>query len=89
MHAHTHTHRHPHTQAFGLYKAKYTQLKTGSKRPGDLEWIKTHGTENMAGLHWEVIGSPACVLHIKGSGFNPGSVLYFIFCSGRETGLNV
>ena len=51
--AHTHTHRHPRTQAFCLYKAKYTQFKTGSKRPGDLEWIKTHGTENMAGQFWE------------------------------------
>ena len=28
---------HPHTQAFRLCKAKYTQLKTGSKRPGNLE----------------------------------------------------
>ena len=49
-----HTHTEAHTQAFWLYKAKYTQLKTGSKYPGDLEWIKTHGTENMAGLQfWE------------------------------------
>ena len=51
---HTHTHMHPHTQSLWLYKSKYTQLKTGSKRPGDLEWIQMHGTENMAGLQiWE------------------------------------
>ena len=42
-HTHTHTQRHPHTQAFCLYKAKYTQLKTGSKRPGDLEWMTWNG----------------------------------------------
>ena len=41
-HTHKHTQRHPHTEAFWLYKAKYTQLKMGSKCPGDLEWIKTH-----------------------------------------------
>ena len=49
-HTQTHTQRHPHTPAFWLYKVNYTQLKTGSKCPGDLEWIKMHGTENMVGL---------------------------------------
>ena len=56
-HTHTHTHaqRHPHTQAFWLYKAKFTQLKTGSKHVGDLEWIKTsarnrrHGRSTILG----------------------------------------
>ena len=48
------TNTHAHTQALCLYKAKYAQLKTGSKSLGDLEWIKMHGTENMAGLQfWE------------------------------------
>ena len=49
-HTHTHTQRHLHTQAFWLYKAKYTQLKMGSKRLGDFKRIKIHRTENMAGL---------------------------------------
>ena len=45
MHTHTHTQAPAHTS---IYKAKYTQLKMGSKRPGYLEWIKSHGTENTA-----------------------------------------
>ena len=49
--AHTHTHRGTCTQAFRLYKAKYTQLKTGSKYPGDWEWIKTHSAEQKT---WQV-----------------------------------
>ena len=35
----THAHRHP--QPFRLNKANYAQLKMGSKRPGDLERMKT------------------------------------------------
>ena len=35
------TRAHTCTQEFWLYKAKYMQLKLGSKRPGDLEWIDT------------------------------------------------
>ena len=58
--ARAHTHTHTHTPR-GTCTHKYsdntklnTQLKTGSKHPGDLEWIKMHGTENMAGLQfWE------------------------------------
>ena len=59
--AHTHTHTHTHTRMHALmhtcteapahtsiYNTKYTHLKTGSKHPGDLQWIKTHGTENTA-----------------------------------------
>ena len=32
MHTHAHTQRYSHTQAFWLYKAKFTQLKMGSKQ---------------------------------------------------------
>ena len=45
-HAHTHTHTHmdrgtrTHKHS-DLTKLKYTQLETGSKRSGDLEWMKT------------------------------------------------
>ena len=51
-HARTHTHTHKHSDHT---KLKQTQLKTGSKRPGDLEWMKhQNATENMAGLQfWE------------------------------------
>ena len=42
-----HTHTHTPTQA-----PAHTSILTiqSSKHPGDLEWIKTHGTENTAGL---------------------------------------
>ena len=48
--AHTHTHTHTGTRPHkhSDYTKLNTQLKTGSKRPGDLEWINTHGTENRA-----------------------------------------
>ena len=50
-----HTQRHPHIQTYWQYKAKYTQLKTGSKHLGNLQWIKTsacnrkHGRSNILG----------------------------------------
>ena len=50
-HTHTHTHRRTHTEA-----PAHTSILTiqSSKRPGDLEWMKTQGTDNMAGLQfWE------------------------------------
>ena len=47
---HTRTHARTHSPAFWLYKAKFTQLKTGSK-PRQDGWRQQHGTENIAGLH--------------------------------------
>ena len=46
MHTHTNTQRHRHTHTFWLHKSKHTQLKTDSKRLGDLEWTNLHGSEN-------------------------------------------
>ena len=46
----------------------------GSKRPGELGWIKTHGTENIAGLQfWEKICLTTVCLNTDGK--EPDSTL--------------
>ena len=53
MCARAHTHTEAPTYKHSDYtKLKIHSLKTGSKRPGDLEWIKTRRTENMATLQF-------------------------------------
>ena len=54
---HTHTHRHTHRgtrthKHFDYTKLNTHSLKRAANAPGDLEWIKTHGTENTAGLQF-------------------------------------
>ena len=76
---HTHTHRHLHAWAFQLYKAKYTQLKTGCKQRLEMDedssteqktWhVYSFGKRNVFRLH----------LNKSSEGFSESFFFSFLF----------